>query len=75
MIKVHKEKMNYGSESLYSINKKDAIKLETIIEQYNIIVLLKIFKTSAGKLLLYKFELDYIEKQWKLARKQERQTK
>ena len=57
---------------VYITDKDNTKKLKAIIKQYNI-------KTPAlcyndvGELLFWKYEIEDIEKQYKLARKQERQ--
>ena len=65
-IKVHKNNQN----DIYVINAEDSEKLKIIIKQYDIKVPIKY--QPDGRLLFWQFELDEIEKQWKLARKKER---
>ena len=73
MIKVSKSPSGKSSKYVYVIDKDNTKKLEIILKQYGI----KIPKTccSNNRLLFWECELDEITKQYKLARKQERQTK
>ena len=68
-IKVHTRK-NDGQIILYYIS-KDVEKLKAVLKRYNIKV--SLCYEDDDSLLFWKHELEDIEKQWKLARKQERQ--
>ena len=72
-IKAHKvnfTNQEYSEEGMYCISKEDFKKLELIMKQYNITT-----RTSypIGRRIFWKSELDEITKQYRLARKQERQ--
>ena len=61
-----------GELPLYYVKKEDAEELKSILKQYNIKTRLD-HSSTTGQLIFWKEELDEIEKQYKLARKQERQ--
>ena len=67
MIKVHKKPPSL----LYYISAEDGRKLEAIMKHYNIEVSPLCYVET--EVLFLEEELNKIEKQWKLARKQERQ--
>ena len=57
---------------LYYVKKEDTEKLEAVLKRYNIKVNL-VYSNHTNQLMFWKEELDDIEKQWKQARKQDRQ--
>ena len=72
MIKVHKG-YSVVHNTIYTIYQTDTEKLKTIMKQYSIEIPANC--RIDHMLIFYKEELEDIEKQYKLARKQERQTK
>ena len=71
MIKVHKSK----DGNIYIVAKEDSERLEAILKRYNIKAPLHygVLSPNIGQLLFWKEELEDIEKQYKLARKQEKE--
>ena len=71
-MKIH-IKVGDGLPLLYYVKKEDTEKLELILRQYNIKV--KLARSHTNQLIFWEEENANIEKQWKLARKKERQSK